>query len=35
MFNKNDMMGGYHHIIICLGDGWETTLKARDDHSNL
>ena len=33
VFNKIDLRGDYHYIIICLVDGWKTTLKTRDDHN--
>ena len=35
MFSKIDVRGGYHQIIIHLGDGWKIAFKTRDDHSKL
>ena len=35
VFRKIDLRGGYHRIIICLGDGWKIAFKTRDDHTKL
>ena len=33
VFNKIGLRGDYHHIKICLGDGWKTVFKTMNDHS--
>ena len=35
VLSKIDLRGGYHHIIIRLGDGWKATFKTRGNQSKL